>query len=273
MKYVTINQGSSSTVNVLASDTTTTLLAGVEINVEYGAAINAASGATDRNIVVNGIVTSTMGDGIDIGIQNKAGDFVGGGNLDIGADAMVTGGMTGVAVLADGETINNQGKITSAGTALLSEGAHLTLDNSGTISGDKFGAALVGARSLLTNDGTISSTAGSGVELSGNHTNAINNGTISGHLFGVEFAQGAQHEVHLFTNNGTVHGDGEAIEGSGDRENHPQQRHDFRRRLSARWQRCLYRPQGSDLWKDLWRRRQRCLCHRQRPAPVVGKPW
>ncbi|MFM2279865.1 MAG: hypothetical protein RLZZ444_2096, partial [Pseudomonadota bacterium] len=144
--------------------------------------IDATSGHSGRNLEINGSITADMTSGIGISIGQKDGD--GGGRLDIGSTATITGAY-GVINVASGEIITNNGTISAlGGIASISAGGRLV--NHGQIYGTDTAVSAILEQRVI-NDGTL---AGGKVGLyaagkSSDHSLVSNAGEITGGEMGI----------------------------------------------------------------------------------------
>jgi Ca2+-binding RTX toxin-like protein len=175
----TINVTGTQDVTYVASaaDTTYRFTASSDISVAIGTAIDATSGAKNRNIEIDGSVNADKGGGVEVGASGK-----GAGDLVIGATGHIEG-LSGVFTLGVGQTIENNGTIEGSSVGLQTNGDNSVVSNAGSISSDDWGAAIVGTHSVLHNTGNIDGKMG-GVNLAGEHGKLVNDFHIGSSVAG-----------------------------------------------------------------------------------------
>lgn len=196
-------------------------------------AINAASGDDGRIIIVDGLVVSSRGHGIELG--NVADPSLAVDNtVLISQDGSVTSELTGISVYAEDSDISVQGSVHSTsfyGVGLSGDGSRLTntgriegyegvrisqtadVMNRGLITGANAGLGLGGSsdNTNIANEGTISS-ASKGISNYGKNVSVLNTGDILGGVTGVQ-NNAADFEL---VNAGKILGESSGVQLSGD---------------------------------------------------------
>ncbi len=150
MNTVNITDDTTNGVFALQSDTLYTIMSGVSVSSTTGYSLDAGTGATNRELVVNGHILGTAGV-----LAGDPASGKGGGKLTFSASSDVKVTDDAVHIGGDGEIVDNGGFI-QGNRGLYSDGNHVSVINSGWLSGTSTALGLAGGNGSINNSGIIS---------------------------------------------------------------------------------------------------------------------
>jgi Ca2+-binding RTX toxin-like protein len=181
MASTTLTSNSTAAVALTSSNDTFLLAAGFSL-VTNGDAVTLAGSAIGRNVLVDGRIASSRGNGIELGSSPTGGAIVDSRRDDIliGSAGGIMANGAAIAGNATFMSLVNDGSLKGVGSAVSVTGAVNSVLNRGNISGVSVGVFLQGDASSVTNSGELSA-LGIAVLMDGDRISVANSGAITAH--------------------------------------------------------------------------------------------